>query len=222
MPVVASEFVEAIAHLPSGGALRFDDVPWEEYEALLEELGDDGGVRIFYDRGRMEIMSPSTPHEVAKTIINRLVNALADELDIDVESCGSTTYRLQWKSKGAEPDDSFFIQNAAAIIGRHEQYNLEHDPPPDLVVETEHSSASLDKFPIYAAFGVPEIWRERKQVIHFYMLRDESYVETSRSKSFPMLDSTTMSQFLVLGLAEGSRKAARAFRSWVREHRDNA
>ncbi len=219
MSVAAANYVDAIEHLPSGGALRFDNVSWEEYEALLEELGAAGGVRIFYDNGRMEIMAPSTPHEAAKNVINRLVNALSDELDIDIESCGSTTYRLQWKAKGAEPDDSFFVQNAAAVIGRHEQYNIERDPPPDIVVETEFSSASLDKFPIYGALRVPEIWRERKGAIRFYLLEDDAYSEVSNSRAFPFLDATTLSEFLAKGLSEGSRKTAAAFRSWIREHR---
>ena len=86
-------------------------------------------------------------------------------------------------------------------------------------MENERSSASLDKFPIYAALGVPEIWRERKKVVRFYVLGEASYVEVSNSRTFPFLDSVTLSEFLTIGLAEGSRKAARAFRAWVREHR---
>lgn len=36
---------------------------------------------------------------------------------------------------------------------------LESDPPPDLVLEIDITSSSLDKRPIYAAFGVSELWR---------------------------------------------------------------
>ena len=222
MPVAATDYLDAIAHLPTGAVLRFDDVPWEEYDQLLTDLGEGYGVRIFYDNGRMEIMAPSIPHEGAKNVINTLVVALRDELDIDIESEGSATYRSQWKAKGAEPDDSFFVQNASAVIGRHEKYNIERDPPPDIVVETELTSASLDKFPIYAALGVPEIWRERKKVVRFYVLGGASYVEVSNSRAFPFLDSLSLSEFLAIGLAEGSRKAARSFRAWVREHRPGA
>ena len=151
-------------------------------------------------------------------MIHDFVVVLRDELDVDIESEGSATYRSQWKAKGAEPDDSFFVQNALAVIGRHEKYDIERDPPPDIVVETELTSASLDKFPIYAALGVPEIWRERKKVVRFYVLGGASYVEVSHSRAFPFLDSVSLSEFLMIGLAEGSRKAARAFRGWVREH----
>ncbi len=114
------------------------------------------------------------------------------------------------------------MQNAPAVIGRHEQYNIERDPPPDIVVENERTSASLDKFAIYAALGVPEIWRENKKVVRFYVLGGASYVEVSNSRAFPFLNSVTLSESLTMGLAEGSRKAARAFRAWVREHRPGA
>jgi len=218
MPVAATDYLDAIAHLPSGAVLRVDDVPWEEYEQLLDDLGEGYAVRIFYDRGRMEIMAPSPPHERAKNIIATLVVVLRDELDIDIESLGSTTFRSQWKAKGAEPDDCFYVQNALAVIGNHETFDIERDPPPDIVVENERTSASLDKFAIYTALGVPEIWRERKKNVKFFVLTAGSYVESSHSRAFPFLDSVSLSEFLMIGLAEGSRKAARAFRGWVREH----
>jgi Uma2 family endonuclease len=219
MPVAATDYLDAIAHLPSGAVLSFDDVSWKEYEELLAELGEGYAVRIFYDNGRMEIMAPSPPHEGAKGIISSFVIALRDELDIDIESLGSTTYRSQWKAKGAEPDDCFYVQHAAAVIGRHEEFDIETDPPPDIVVEVERTSASLNKFVIYAALGVPEIWQERKKRVRFYLLSGGSYVESANSSAFPFLDSATLSEFLAKGLVEGSRKAARAFRAWVREHR---
>lgn len=222
MPVAATDYLDAIAHLPSGAVLQFDDVPWGEYEDLLAELGESYAVRIFYDNGRMEITAPSPPHEGAKNIINRLVNGIADELDIDIESLGSTTFRSQWKAKGAEPDDCFYVQNASAVIGRHEDYDIERDPPPDIVVENERTSASLHKFAIYASLGVPEVWREHKKNVRFFVLTADSYLESSHSRAFPFLDSVTLSRFLAQGLAEGSREAARAFRAWVREHRPGA
>src|SRR5437016_1971471 len=163
MPVAATDYLDAITHLPVGAVLRFDDVPWEEYEQLLTDLGEGYAVRIFYDNGRLEIMAPSTGHERPKNIINRVVNAIADELDIDIESLGSTTFRSQWKAKGAEPDDCFYVQNASAVIGKDEDYDIERDPPPDIVVENERTSASLDKLSIYESLGVPEIWREHKK-----------------------------------------------------------
>lgn len=37
--------------------------------------------------------------------------------------------------------------------------NLRQDPPPDLALEIDLTSKSLDRLPIYARFGGPEVWR---------------------------------------------------------------
>lgn len=83
--------------------LRIDDVTWDEYEALLDDLGKGYAMRIFYDHGRMEIMAPASAHEKSKSIIHRLVTARSDELGIDIESLGSTTLKVEQKARGAEP-----------------------------------------------------------------------------------------------------------------------
>ena len=217
MSVATTDYLAVIEHLPAGAVLSIDDVSWEEYENLLADLGESYAVRIFYDNGRMEIMAPASAHEKPKSTINRLVTALCDELDIDIESLGSTTFRTKIKAKGAEPDDCFYIQNAALIIGK-DDLDLKHDPPPDLVVEIDRTSTSLNKFKIYAALGVPEIWRVADLRVKFYLLTDDRYEDSRVSSTFPFLTAQTLSEFLVRVLTEGGRKASREFRAWVRKH----
>ena len=171
MSVATTDYLAAIAHLPAGAVLCLDDVSWEEYESLLGDLGDDYAVRIFYDQGRMEIMAPASTHEKPKSVLHTLVTALRDELDIDIESLGSTTFKAQMKARGAEPDDCFYIQNAALVIGKAD-VDLEHVPPPDLVIEIDRTSTSLDKFSIYAALGVPEIWRVIANRVEIHLLEN--------------------------------------------------
>ena len=43
-------------------------VRWSTYEALLEDL-EGHRLRLTYDRGRLEIMTLSTPHEWSKKIL---------------------------------------------------------------------------------------------------------------------------------------------------------
>ena len=217
MSVATTDYLAAIAHLPAGAVMRIDEVSWAEYENLLADLGESYSVRIFYDHGRLEVMAPASAHERPKSIIHRLVTALSDELDIDVESLGSTTLKAEFKARGAEPDDCFYIQNAALVIGK-ENLDLSCDPPPDLVVEIDRASSSLNKLSIYAALGVPEIWRLRAHQVQILLLRQEGYRESPTSGAFGFLGSDTLSEFLVRGLNEGERSAARAFRAWVREH----
>ena len=213
----APEFVGVIKHLPPGSSLRMDDVSWNDYEDLLADLGESSHMRVFYDRGRMEIMSPASMHERPKNVINRLISTLSDELDIEIESLGSTTYKAELKARGAEPDDSFYIQNASAVMGKDENLDLAHDPPPDLVVEIDRSSSSLNRFPIYAGLGVPELWRVHHRQVRIWLLTGEEYEESTHSRAFPFLTADAISEFLEKGITESSRKAAQAFREWVRQ-----
>ena len=215
----APEFVGIIAQLPPGSSLRMDDVSWDDYEDLLADLGESYSVRVFYDQGRMEIMSPASMHERPKNVINRLLTTLSDELDVDLESLGSTTYKEEWKAKGAEPDDSFYIQNASAVMGKDENLDLAHDPPPDLVIEVDHSSSSLNRFPIYAGLGVPELWRVYHRRLRIWLLEGGDYVESAHSRAFPFLTADVISDFLEKGIAGSSRKVAQEFRQWLRQHR---
>jgi Uma2 family endonuclease len=212
-----TNYSRIISLLPSGSSLRLDDVSWEEYEQLLENLGEEYTARIFYDQGRMEIMAPASIHEKNKSLIHRLLIVLSDELDVDIESFGSITFRKSLLKKGAEPDDCFYIQNAGSVIGK-EDLDLQDDPPPDLILEIDRTSASLDKFPIYAGLGVAEIWRVYKGNVQIFLLDKGIYNESSVSRVFPFLSNETLSEFLAKGIAEGERKAAKAFRKWLSEH----
>ncbi len=66
MSTRSAEYLEAIDHLPLGATLVFRQVSWEQYEELLEDLGDRPGLRVSYDEGRLEIMSPLPEHEEGK------------------------------------------------------------------------------------------------------------------------------------------------------------
>jgi Uma2 family endonuclease len=217
MSVAPTDYLTAVGHLPAGAVLRIDDVSWDDYQNLLADLGQGYAVRIFYDNGRMEVMAPASAHEKPKSVIHRLLTALSDELDIDIESLGSTTLRKEQKVVSAEPHDCFYIQNAAFVIGK-DDLNLLNAPPPDLVVEIDRSSSSLDRFPIYAALDVPEVWRLARGKLMIHLLTGDSYADSLRSHAFPFLTAQVLSGYIALGLEEGERKAARAFREWVRDH----
>ena len=208
-------YLDAIAHLPAGGTLILTDVLWEEYEQLLTDLGDSYGARITYDQGRLEIMSPSYRHENYSQVVSQLARIIADELDIILESLGSTTYKQQWLARGVEPDACFYVQNAPRIIGR-ERIDLRVDPPPDIVVEIDVSHESTGKLAIYAGMKVPELWRYDEHRAHIYVLIGQGYVEVPASRTFSFLTSEALSQFLEQSKTEGQTGTLRSFREWLR------
>jgi Uma2 family endonuclease len=214
------DYLDAIAHLPSGATLRLNDVSWDEYEALLTQMENRPGYRVSYDRGRLEVMSPRSDHEQPKDFILRLAQVFSEEMDSPLETFGSTTYRLRSKLKGAEPDTSFYVQNAARIIGR-QILDFETDPPPDTVVEIDTTNESSGKFPIYAALGVPEIWLYDGQKMLFYQLAGQAYAEVSHSLAFPLLPAEVLTEYLERSKTEGQTAALKAFRQWARAQAAN-
>jgi Uma2 family endonuclease len=209
------DYMDAIEHLPVGATLRLSSVSWEEYEALLEDLVLWPGMRVTYDNGSVEIMSPSPEHEDYKEFVLRLAQVISDESGITLETRGATTFRQKRKAKGAEPDTCFYVQNAARIIGKR-TIDLEVDPPPDVVVEIDTTNESLSKFNIYAAFGVPEIWRYDGKQVYIYQRAAQAYAETSASLAFPSLTSVALTEFLEQSKTEGQTAALATFRQWWR------
>jgi Uma2 family endonuclease len=212
----APDYLDAIEHLPPGTSLFAENVSWEVYDRLMEALSDSNTVRVFYDQGRLEIMSPTRQHEKPTKVIAVLMAAISYELDIDVESTGQTTLREQMKAKGAEPDDAYYVQNAEQILGTMD-LDLAKDPPPDLVIESDVTSSSLNRFVIYAGLGVPEIWQIVNRTVSFWLLQDGAYQEAAESLAFPFLSASRLNAFMQIGLQHGQRRASRAMHEWLRK-----
>ena len=201
--------------VPPGNKVRLQNVSWEMYESILEELGEGYAVRLAYYKGTLEIRMPLPKHEKAKSLIGYLVNVLLEELNIDCEVLGSTTFKRQDMQTGVEPDDCFYIQNQAAVRGK-DRLDLTVDPPPDLAIEIDNSSqTSLN---CYEALGVPELWRYDGEVLKIYLLKDGKYTESSTSQNFPDFPIIDLiPQYVDRTKTEGRSPTIRAFRAWVRE-----
>ena len=218
MSVQTADYLDLITRLPPGGRLTLYEVDWEEYEQLLDQLGDDYHFRISYDNGRLEIMTPTGKHERYKSLLNSLLIILSDELDLEILSYGSTTLKLKPKRKGAEGDDCFYIQHAAEI-GEKDRLDLTRDPPPDLVIEIDVTHDSAGKFAIYAALGVPEIWRYDGSRFSIWQLAHEACTPAPFSLAFPFLTAEHLAEFVANSEAQGRKQARRTFRDWVRATR---
>ena len=191
-------------------------VSWQTFQALLADVGDDRAWRIAYDNGVLEIRMPYLEHEVPKRLLESLVEWIADELEIEVMSVGSLLLEREDLTRAIEPDTCFYIQNEA-LVRNCRDIDLETDPPPDLAVESDYTNSSLNKFTIYAALGVPEIWRYRRQTLEVYQLVDDKYESVAQSLAFPFLPIAEIPEFIEQSRAIGQRSAVRLFRTRIRE-----
>ncbi|MGI8738188.1 MAG: Uma2 family endonuclease [Gammaproteobacteria bacterium] len=185
------------------GQVILRDITWETYERLLSEHGDSTGTRFVYHRGMLEIMIVSYRHEIINRIIASLVEILAEQLNIDIMGAGSTTFKRQDLASGFEPDSCFYIENAERMRGK-DAVDLTIDPPPDLVIEIDITNVSLPRFPVFAAVGVPEVWRHDGNSISIHTLdrKTGEYHDTARSASLPGVTSEVLTRFTAAGLTE--------------------
>jgi Uma2 family endonuclease len=195
-----------------------DSVTWDTYERLITEHGERCGTRFTYDEGVLQIMVISSRHERPNRRLATLVEVLAEEWGLDIEQLGSMTFKRKDLQKGFEPDSCFYIQHADAVSGR-EEIDLKVDPPPDLTIEVDITRDALNRFPIFAAVGIPEVWRFDGTKVIFYQLESKSYVETSDSLAFPALNAETATQFLEQSKNMKSTVWLRKVRDWAREQK---
>lgn len=191
-----------------------ENISWETYEQILHDL-EERAIRVTYDRGNLEMMAPLPYHEQWKRRYGRLIDSMCEERDLDVEALGSTTFRRADLEKGLEPDDCYYVHNPNAVRGRRE-LDLRVDPPPDLAIEIDITRASIPKQPIYAALGIPEIWRFDGTRLTVLRLRDGKYSTVEKSDVFPFLPMETFQKFVIRLESERHTPVLREFRTWVK------
>jgi Uma2 family endonuclease len=205
--------------IPSEQRLRLSGIPWETYVLFSDGLGERH-IRVTYDRGEMEVMSPSFRHENRKKLLGRLVEVLTEEMNIDIASAGSMTCRREVLERGLEPDDCYWIEHESLVRDR-EDIDLDVDPPPDLALEIEISRSTLNRMAIYAALCIPEVWRWDGELLRVHLLTAKgTYRQSDRSKAFPFLPLDGFSEFLVR-TDVSETQLVRSFRAWVRKRKES-
>ena len=204
----------ASAEIAGEQRVLLENISWETYETLLEDIGKQH-VRLTYDNGTLEIMTLSFGHEKYGSWIDRLIGMLTFELEIPISSGGSTTLKRKLKKKGLEPDECYWIQNEEKMRGKQD-FDFQTDPPPDLAVEVDITSASLDRLPIYAAFKVPEVWRFDGERLHVYQLRQGKYRQRRQSPTFPFLPLDKFTESIRQCTEQDETSLLRSFVGWIR------
>ncbi|NMG09596.1 Uma2 family endonuclease [Brasilonema sp. UFV-L1] len=199
-----------------GQQMLLKDITWQQLENILEELGEKRAARISYSNGWLEIMVPLPEHEKDKEIVGEFVRILLDELQIDFEPLGSTTFKNERMTQAIEADACFYIQNYASVIGKN-RIDLTVDPPPDLAIEIDITSRT--QFNNYEILGVPELWRYTQQGLQIHLLQQGKYVEANFSPNFPGIPIVELvNEYVKQCLSVGRSQAIRGFKSWVKNN----
>lgn len=167
---------------------------WQSYQQILQALPQSRAARLTYDHGVLEIAMPLEEHEYASELIGLFIRVLVGEMGLKLKSLRSTTLDREDLDRGSEPDCAYYIQNQPRVAGR--KVDLAIDPPPDLVVEVDITHTDIDKNRLYAAMGVPELWRYNGRDWRIFQLQDGEYQECDRSPTFAWVEKGNLYQFL--------------------------
>jgi Uma2 family endonuclease len=208
---------DALLDLAPGQRVFATDIPWAVYTRLADlRDGRRPGVKITFDRGRIEIMSPSFRHEKPSLRLGFIVVALVEELGLEVVSTRTTTIRQEDAERGVEPDDCFYVAHYADMVGV-EDIDLSTHPRPDLVIEVDATNSSVPKEPIYAPIGVPELWRHDDGDVAIRLLQaDQTYRTSDRGLSFPRVTPDNLTRLLFETNHLEDIAAIRHYRAWAK------
>jgi Uma2 family endonuclease len=196
--------------------LRLSCVPWSGYLALLEAF-DERPIHVTYDRGELEIMTLGREHEYYKTLLGRLIETMTMVLRIRMSSGGSITMNREALERGLESDECYWIQHEALVRGKMD-YDIETDPPPDLALEIDVSSSSINRMGIYATLRIPEVWRLcRKELTVHHLAGNGQYREKNRSRAFPFLPMDEIRRFVRDAQTVDETTLLCSFQDWVRD-----
>ena len=80
----------------------------------------------------------------------------------------------------------------------------------------DSASASLNRLAIYAALGVPEVWRFDGDSLGIYCLEGDRYERVTRSRVLPLLAQQDILTWMRQSRTQGETSWARAVRQWIR------
>jgi Uma2 family endonuclease len=193
------------------------EVDWQGYQALLATIGE-GHTRLTYDRGRLELMSPSPRHERLSRLIHEMICIVTADLGVPRASVGSATWNREDVDRGLEADEAYYIRHEPAVRGK-EEIDLSVDPPPDLAVEIEVSRSAVDRLGIYARLQILEVWRYDGTSLRILELQgDGTYRDRPRSPNLPQLSRDDLSMLLDLRHSLDETSWSNEVRRWVREN----
>ncbi len=206
----------ARVELSPGSEVVLPNQTWADYEALLAVRQDNAAVKVRYSARDQEIrmMAPLPRHGKISLTLSDIVQALLKHTERDWEGFDPVTLK-RFEEAGVEPDRCFYIEHREAILGK-EQIDLDRDPPPDLAIEVDVTSATKPED--YAAIGVPELWIYRDGKLSIYLYDGQQYHASQHSRNFPNLPlHEWIPPYLQRAWTAGSSVALREFEKMLRD-----
>lgn len=218
--------------IPNEQRLVLKKISWQKYEQILSEMGGERKAHLTYDRGQLELMTPQEEHQRCSKLIESLLMVLGDELKESLTVRRDATLKHIDLQQAIEPDLCCF-RSRALLQSLPDQSLPEQGCSdqncPDLILEIALRQSTIDKLPIYANFGIPEVWRYRSgddptvptRHLEIYHLREhrkipkQPYLLAKTSLNFPFLSAATIQQFLDQSDTLGLMPALKLLRNWL-------
>jgi Uma2 family endonuclease len=215
---LTAALIEVLPDLWPGEPMMLSGLRWSHYRRVVEARDRvRRGARVTFERGKLEVMTVSNIHEHWKKLLAMLVESLAEELGYGLVPVGNATIFREDLDRGFEADECYYIQNAARVLPLR-QLDFTRDPPPDLAIEVEYTRGTIDRLPLYAAVGVPEVWRYDGESLAVLRLQpDRTYAAVPESPTFPAIPLAELTRFLALVGTRDAASVVREFRAWVKQ-----
>lgn len=149
---------------------------WAEYISL-----DLPKLRVSFRNGVITIVSPGRNHELIGDYIRLIILAYCRNFNIPVFTFNQTTLKEEGK-EGKEPDVAYCFE-------------IDKDKP-DLAVEINLTSESIDDLTKYQYLKIAEVWLWENNKIRFFVYRESGYLELTTSNSLPNLNSDRVTKIV--------------------------
>ena len=175
--------------VPADKRVVIIDVTWDDYERLVEQIGEARNCRVAFDGKDIEMITLGPLHERQKSLLDRFIMIVASELKVEHQPMGSTTWKRKKLKCAIESDLCYYFDPAklAAAAAAAQSDDVDLYPNPDVAAEVDISAPKIDRPGIYAALQVPEFWRIRNKAVSIERLGlDGTYSPALRSRFLPV------------------------------------
>ncbi|MDJ0633028.1 MAG: Uma2 family endonuclease [Xenococcaceae cyanobacterium MO_188.B29] len=167
---------------------------WEYYEKL--DAPEYNSYLISFLNGEITIVSPGRNHERIADMIRDIITGYCRKFNIRYYTFNSTRLKEEGK-EGKEPDVAYAFNSDKT--------------KPDLAVEVNFSSGSLNDLTKYQYLKIEEVWIWQHKEIKFYLLQENKYVEIDESVTLKGIKSSILINYINRSFKESPLDIEREF-----------